>query len=57
MGRSHEAPPIREPMARPPAKRRRGLTGEARKKEESGNEDGATEATYWRIRGGRKRRG
>jgi len=57
MGRSHEAPPIREPMACPLARRRRGLTGVARKEEESGSEGGATEVTYWRSRGGRQRQG
>ena len=33
MGRSHEAPLIREPIACPPARWRRGLAGVARKEE------------------------
>jgi len=55
MGRSHEAPLIREPIACPPARWRRGLAGVARKEEGRRGDGEATEAVYWRSRGGRKR--
>ncbi len=55
MGRSHEAPPIRESMACPPAERRRGLAGVAKKEEGRRGDGEAAEVVYWRSRGGRKR--